>query len=142
MCHIVSRGCGRQSWIEDKKRIRSVTSCADPGFSRLKLCGAALGLRRASVSIYPPKSTQMSSFSSSSQQQFLTELLFFPRSFLFNPQPVFQPHVIFPSSIKRLTIPEAAGCTGVNTEHLSQGYFDYISVTQLTMCRNSTAALA
>lgn len=71
MCHNVSKGWGRQSWIEDKKkRIRSVTSCANPGFSRLKLCCTALECRGAFMSIYPPKSTQMSSFSSNSEQRF------------------------------------------------------------------------
>lgn len=56
MCHNVSEGRGRQSWIEDKKkRIRSVTSCANPGFSRLKLCCTALERRGAFMSIYPPQ---------------------------------------------------------------------------------------
>lgn len=131
MCHIVSRGWGRQSWIEDKKRIRSVTSCVNPGFSRLKLCCTALGLRRAFVSIYPSKSTQMSSFSSSSQQQFLTGF-FLP----FQSSTCISPHFshksfFSPSISKRLTILKPSSCTEVNTERIFSRvlWFDYISVT-------------
>lgn len=125
MCHNVSKGRGRQSWIEDKKkRIRSVTSCANPGFSRLKLCCTALECRGAFMSIYLPKSTQMSSFSSDSEQRFF---FFWHFSILNLHFTSFQPPIKFFSVQNVFTFSTHPSCIGINAERLPQGYFGYIS---------------
>ena len=51
ICCIVRKGRGRQSWIEDEKeeRIKSVTSCVNPGFFSNSY-PAALGLNATKLS--------------------------------------------------------------------------------------------
>lgn len=75
MCHIVRKGGRRQSWIEDKKgrrrggsRVWLVVRIQD--FLELKLSCIAFECCRAFRSVYPSKSTQMSSFSSNGEQHF------------------------------------------------------------------------
>lgn len=139
MCHIVSRGWWRQSWIEDKKRIRSVTSCANPGFSRLKLCRtwAPSKLPCLYIPLNPHKCLHFHQAVSNS----FFRLSFF-LSLSFQSSTCISPHfshesVFFSSSIsKRLTGWRFGGgrcvCVGgVNAEHLFQGCFDYISVNQM-----------